>query len=228
MIKAIFMDIDDTIFDFSLCVRGAFWEACAAAKITAVEETYQAFCRIDAALWDMQKAGRLTVDDVVRVRASRFTEAVNASTQAAAFQQAFQRALSAQTVFVQNASSVIRSLSGRFPLYAASNGMLDMQLSRLKSAELLLYFSDVFVSDEIGFEKPDGRFFTECLNRVHFRPEEVLMVGDSLQSDIVGAAKTGLKSCWLNTAKRPNPSGMVPDYEIRELPELLTLHMDDE
>ena len=147
MIKAIFMDIDDTIFDFSLCVRGAFWEACAAAKITAAEETYQAFCRIDTALWDMQKAGRLTVDDVVRVRASRFTEAVNASTQAAAFQQAFQRALSAQTVFVQNASSVIRSLSGRFPLYAASNGMLDMQLSRLKSAELLLYFSDVFVSD---------------------------------------------------------------------------------
>ena len=155
MIKAIFMDIDDTIFDFSLCVRGAFWEACAAAKITAAEETYQAFCRIDTALWDMQKAGRLTVDDVVRVRASRFTEAVNASTQAAAFQQAFQRALSAQTVFVQNASSVIRSLSGRFPLYAASNGMLDMQLSRLKSAELLLYFSDVFVSDEIGF--PSGR-----------------------------------------------------------------------
>ena len=59
MIKAIFMDIDDTIFDFSLCVRGAFWEACAAAKITAAEETYQAFCRIDTALWDMQKAGRL-------------------------------------------------------------------------------------------------------------------------------------------------------------------------
>ena len=61
-----------------------------------------------------------------------------------------------------------------------------MQLSRLKSAGLFSYFSDVFVSDEIGFENPDSRFFSKCLHRIHFRPEEVLMVGDSLQADIAG------------------------------------------
>ncbi len=228
MIKAIFLDIDDTIFDFSQCACGAFWEACAAVKITAVEYTWQTFCRIDTALWDIQKAGRLTIAEVVRFRARRFTEAVNAPEQAAAFQQAFQRALSVRTVFVPDANRVIRSLSSRFPLYAASNGMQEMQLSRLKSAGLLSYFSDVFISDEIGFEKPDGRFFSECLHRIHFRPEEVLMVGDSLQSDIVGGAKSGLKTCWLNMAKRPNPSGVIPDYEIRGLLELLTLHVNDE
>ena len=64
-----------------------------------------------------------------------------------------------------------------------------MQLSRLKSAGLFSYFSDVFVSDEMGFEKPDSRFFSKCLHRIHFRPEEVLMVGDSLQADIAGGEK---------------------------------------
>ena len=71
-----------------------------------------------------------------------------------------------------------------------------MQLSRLKSAGLFSYFSDVFVSDEMGFEKPDSRFFSKCLHRIHFRPEEVLMVGDSLQADIAGGAKSGLKTFY--------------------------------
>ena len=101
-----------------------------------------------------------------------------------------------------------------------------MQLSRLKSAGLFSYFSDVFVSDEMGFEKPDSRFFSKCLHRIHFRPEEVLMVGDSLQADIAGGAKSGLKTFWLNRTKKPNPSDTLPDYEIQGLPELLTLLID--
>ena len=101
-----------------------------------------------------------------------------------------------------------------------------MQLSRLKSAGLFSYFSDVFVSDETGFEKPDSRFFSKCLHRIHFYPEEVLMVGDSLQADIAGGAKSGLKTCWLNRTKKPNPSDTLPDYEIQGLPELLTLLID--
>lgn len=88
-----------------------------------------------------------------------------------------------------------------------------MQLSRLKSAGLLSYFSDVFVSDEIGFEKLDSRFFSECLHRIHFRPEEVLMVGDSLLAE---------------QDKKPNPPGLIPDYELRRLPELLTLLINKE
>lgn len=126
-----------------------------------------------------------------------------------------------------DADHVLHSLSGRFPLFAASNGTLQMQLSRLKSAGLFSYFSDVFVSDEIGFENPDSRFFSKCLHRIHFRPEEVLMVGDSLQADIAGGAKSGLKTCWLNRTKKLNPTDIIPDYEIRGLSELLTLLINE-
>ena len=226
MIKAIFLDIDDTIFDFSQCAHRAFGDACAAVKITPTEDAWQTFCRIDVSLWKAQKEGRLTVAEVVQFRAEHFAKAVNVLGQASAFQQAFQRALSVQTALVPGADHVLRSLSGSFLLFAASNGILQMQLSRLKSAGLFSYFSDVFVSDEIGFEKPDRRFFSKCLHRIHSCPEEVLMVGDSLQADIAGGAKSGLKTCWLNRKKKPNPSGMIPDYEIRGLPELLTLLID--
>ena len=228
MIKAIFLDIDDTIFDFSQCAHRAFGDACAAVKITPTEDAWQTFCRIDVSLWKAQKEGRLTVAEVVQFRAEHFAKAVNVPGQASAFQQAFQRALSVQTALVPGADHVLRSLSGSFLLFAASNGILQMQLSRLKSAGLFSYFSDVFVSDEIGFEKPDSRFFSKCLHRTHFHPEEVLMVGDSLQADIAGGAKSGLKTCWLNRKKKPNPSGMIPDYEIRGLPELLTLQINEE
>lgn len=223
MIEAIFFDIDDTIFDFSQCAHRAFGDACAAVKITPTEDAWQTFCRIDVSLWKAQKEGRLTVSEVVQFRAEHFTETAGAPVTASAFQQAFQQALSVQAVLVPGAGHVVRSLYGRFPLFAASNGMLQTQLSRLKSAGLLSYFSDVFVSDEIGFEKPDSRFFSECLHRIHFRPEEVLMVGDSLLADIAGGMKSGLKTCWLNRTKKPNPSGMIPDYELSGLPELLTL-----
>ena len=215
MIKAIFLDIDDTIFDFSQCAHRAFGDACAAVKITPTEDAWQTFCRIDVSLWKAQKEGRLTVAEVVQFRAEHFAKAVNVLGQASAFQQAFQRALSVQTALVPGADHVLRALSGSFLLFAASNGILQMQLSRLKSAGLFSYFSDVFVSDEIGFEKPDRCFFSKCLHRIHSCPEEVLMVGDSLQADIAGGAKSGLKTCWLNRKKKPNPSGMIPDYEIR-------------
>lgn len=227
MIKAIFFDIDDTIFDFSQCAHRAFGNACAAVRITLTEEAWQTFCRIDVSLWRAQKEGRLTVAEAVRFRAEHFAKAVNVREQASAFQQAFQRALSAQTALVPDADHVLHSLSGRFPLFAASNGTLQMQLSRLKSAGLFLYFSDVFVSDEIGFENPDSRFFSKCLHRIHFRPEEVLMVGDSLQADIAGGAKSGLKTCWLNRTKKLNPTDIIPDYEIRGLSELLTLLINE-
>lgn len=142
MIEAIFGDIDDTIFDFSQCAHRAFGDACTAVKITPTDDIWQTFCRIDVSLWEAQKEGRLTVAEVVQFQAKHFAKAINVPVQASAFQ----RALSAQTALVPGADHVIRSLSGRFPLFAASNGI-----------------------------------------------------------------------------KKPNPSCMIPNYEIRGLPELLTL-----
>ena len=70
------------------------------------------------------------------------------------------------TIFMDIDEKLIRSLSPCFPLYAASNGIKDVQISRLKNAGLFPFFAGIFVSDDIGFEKPDIRFFKVCLSQI--------------------------------------------------------------
>lgn len=223
MINTIFMDIDDTIFDFNQCSYDALFETCALLNITFSEETYRLFRFLDAALWQEQKKGELTVEDVMSLRAGRFAEQTGTPELAGEFQLTFRQALSSQTALVPDAEKLIRSLSPCFPLYAASNGIKDVQISRLKNAGLFPFFAGIFVSDDIGFEKPDIRFFKVCLSRIRRKPDEVLMIGDSLRADIAGAAAGGLKTCWFNPKKQANSSAIIPDYEISGLLEFLTL-----
>ena len=81
--------------------------------------------------------------------------------------------------------------------------MLDMQRSRLQVAGILHYFSDLFVSDDIGAEKPSEAFFEEAMRRSGVAPNEVLFIGDSLQADMMGALRSGIDRCWYNSHAAP-------------------------
>ena len=115
---------------------------------------------------------------------------------------------------------VLERLSADYRIYAASNGVLVMQENRLQLAGLRKYFTDLFVSDDIGYAKPDINYFKECLNRAGLAISEVLMVGDSLASDIAGANIAGIESCWYNPYSLENKSEVEADMEISHLNDL--------
>jgi 2-haloacid dehalogenase len=219
--NVIFLDLDGTVFDFTACSRNALEKACAACGLPYGGEILSAFRQIDDALWEEQRSGRLSVEEVFVRRALQFTGGVcGQKEKAGAFRRSFQDNLAKEAEQVPHAGETLLCLSRKYRICAASNGILSMQRERLRRAGLLPYFSEVFVSEEIGWDKPDERFFQECLRRIGKKPEEVLMVGDSLTADIAGAERCGLKTCWYNPAGKENKAGCRIDREIWDLTDL--------
>ena len=80
---------------------------------------------------------------------------------------------------------------------------------------------DIFVSEDAGSQKPQKEYFDYCFSRIPgIRPSQTLLVGDSLQSDILGGKQAGTDTCWYNPGRLPGRADIRPDYEIRALAEL--------
>ena len=114
----------------------------------------------------------------------------------------------------------MKSLHEKYRLFLASNGTARVQQGRLTSAGLYPYFEKVFISQEIGFNKPSREYFDACFARIPgFEPGKAIMVGDSLTSDILGGINAGLTTVWVNPEGKPWGS-IRPDYEIKALSQL--------
>ena len=131
--------------------------------------------------------------------------------------------------FMEGAQELLLELRGRYRLYLVTNGTAAVQHGRLKSADLPKYFEDIFISEEIGFNKPDVRYFERCFERIpDFKKKNAVIVGDSLSSDIQGGVNAGLRTVWFHPAgaagvpQETAGGGDVPlpDWEIRKLSEL--------
>ena len=112
-------------------------------------------------------------------------------------------------------------MAPRYRLYLASNGAAAVQRMRLKSAGILPYFQNIFISEEMGADKPSLEFFRLCFSAIPgFDPAEAVMVGDSLTSDIRGGRNAGIRTCWFNAKDKPSRPDILPDHTIRTLAEL--------
>lgn len=225
MYKALFFDIDDTLLNFTLCSQSALSKAFRHFDLPYDESTYQLFHKIDSPLWAKQKQRLLSVQDVMRIRFITLFDRLSITIDCKKFQSRFQENLALEYILEPGAFEVIRDLSNRFKLYAASNAILTMQQSRLKLANLSSFFTDLYVSEEIGYDKPDRRFFEECLRRSGLESSEVLFIGDSLEADIQGAYNCHIPTCWYNSRKREDVSGIKIDYTIESLLQLKELDL---
>ncbi|MBQ4268655.1 MAG: HAD-IA family hydrolase [Clostridia bacterium] len=107
---------------------------------------------------------------------------------------------------------------GKYALFVATNGVTDVQTGRLKSIEK--YFRKIYISERLGAIKPMRAFFEKMLSDAGAAVEDCLMIGDSLSSDILGAAQVGMDTCWFNTRGHENTTGVSPTYQIEKLSDL--------
>ena len=219
--RAVFLDIDDTIFDFEKCSEGALKQAFAACGICFSKETLTVFRFVDEALWTLQKQGALNIQEVLEKRSREVMKILGSPEKAETFQSVFQQSLTEEICPVGGIQEALELLyNKKYLVYAASNGFLQMQRRRLEKAGLLQYFQALFVSDDIGAEKPSPEFFQECLRRTGLQASEILMVGDSLAADMQGAQKSGLDVCWYNPKEKENILQVPLRGEIRSMREL--------
>ena len=133
----------------------------------------------------------------------------------------FAKLLESPAVLCDGAEEVLKTLSKKYTLCIATNGMTEMQYGRL--SKIAKYFKRLYISEEMSVIKPLPAFFDRILEDLKVEKSECLMIGDSLSSDIRGANISGIDSCWLNKRGDTKLEGVTPTYEIKTLKELLTI-----
>ena len=151
-------------------------------------------------------------------------EELGVSVEAGLAEDMYENLLCIGHYFMPGAEELLETLHGKYHLYICSNGSKKVQDSRIASSGIAKYFDGIFVSEEMGLNKPDKRYFEACFAQIpDFKRESSIMVGDSLTSDIKGAHNAGLRSVWFNPAHKAMTGDAAPDYEIDALEKLPVL-----
>lgn len=220
MMEFLFLDLDDTILDFHKAERIAIAKTIRDFGIEPTGEVLTLYHRINKAHWEMLERGELTREEVLLNRFAVLFRELGREADAAACARAYEKNLSVGHYFLPGAEEAVASLSKKYRLFLASNGTASVQKGRLTSANLYRYFEKVFISQELGYNKPSKAYFDACFARIPgFDPEKAVMVGDSLTSDILGGKNAGIATVWVNPEHKPW-GGICPDYEIEALHQL--------
>ena len=226
MIQYLFLDLDNTILDFTKAESVAIRKTMRAYGLEPTDELAARYSAINDWHWKALERGELTKPEVVTRRFAVFFGEQGIDVDAQAVAKTYETFLSQGHWFLPGAEKAVKEqLFGKYRLFLASNGTPVVQQGRMTSADLYPYFEQSFISEEIGYNKPAKEYFEIAFSRIPgFRKEECLMVGDSLTGDIQGGKNAGLRTVWVNPNHKTAPDHLKPDYEIEylaDLPKLL-------
>lgn len=227
MIRVILWDIDNTLLSFNKAEVAAFsreFEEFGIGEFT--EELLKDYSVINKRRWQALERGEMTKPEVTVGRFVEFFGLLGIDTSiAVAFDRRYQELLGEYIYFNDDAYEIIKDLKGKVLQCAASNGTKIAQTGKLKNSGLGEMFDLVFISEDLGAEKPAKVFFDKALADVKAQIgevalDEVLMIGDSLTSDIKGANNAGIKACWYNPEGIACDKDVQIDFEIKDLHEV--------
>lgn len=225
MIKYLFLDLDNTILDFSKAEAIAIRKTMREYGLEPTDELADRYSQINDRHWKALERGEMTREQVVTGRFTAFFSEQGIEVDAPTVAKTYETFLSQGHWFLPGAEETVKQkLFGKYKLYLASNGTAVVQQGRMTSADLYPYFEESFVSQELGHNKPAKAYFEAAFARIPgFDPSQCLMVGDSLTSDILGGKNAGLRTVWVNPGHKIAPDHLKPDYEIEFLADLPAL-----
>lgn len=219
MIKAVLIDIDDTIFDFEKCSKNSFLKTLEKFNLKFKEEDFSYFNKVNDILWTKQKLGEINIKEVFIKRDYLMGKYFNIDIEKGLFNDLFVKFLYDEIEMVDGIEDLLLYLSDKYKIFTASNGIYKMQENRLKKSNLDKYFDKIFVSEKIGYEKPDKKFFQKIMDLTKFSNDDLIMIGDSIKSDIIGAKNSKIKSIYFN-----NENKKISDknftYQVKNLSEI--------
>lgn len=224
MIKVILWDIDGTLLDFIKAEHAAIKKCFEIFQLgECTDEMIARYSTINKKYWERLERKELTKSEVLVGRFEEFFAMENIQTECVPeFNKEYQIRLGDTICFYDNSYELVKSLKSRVKQYAVTNGTKVAQDKKLKKSGLIDLFDDIFISEDIGFEKPDIGFFQHVWTCIgEYKPEEVMIVGDSLTSDMQGGNNAGIVCCWYNPKKVPNAKNLKIDYEIEDLNKIL-------
>lgn len=220
----VLFDVDDTLLDFHKAEAAALTRTLTDMGLDPRPEIISLYSRINARQWELLEEGLLTREQVLVRRFDIFFSQLGIARSGQEAKELYEHYLSIGHYFVDGAPKLLEALKGKYELYIVSNGTAAVQAGRIGSAGIAQYFRRIFISEEIGFNKPSREFFDRCFEEIPgFDRARAIIIGDRLTSDIRGGINAGIKTCWFNPKGEPGREDIKADYEISALSQLPAL-----
>lgn len=226
MYKYLLWDVDGTLLDFKAAEKAAIRRLFHEFDFgECSDEDIATYSAINDKYWKALERNEITKPQVLIGRFLEFFEIKGLDlSKAESFNSNYQLALGDTIVFCDEADKLLKELKGQFVQAAITNGTKVAQDKKLHTSGLDEVLDAIFISEVIGVEKPNRGFFERVFEKLEItNPREVLVIGDSLTSDILGGVNAGVDTCWYNPHKAANPGTVQPTYEIADLNDLKTL-----
>lgn len=218
--KLILFDADGTLYDFTRAEREAFEKTLRQFGIHEnLSYLHKEYKKVNLAIWKEFEEKTITSTKLRLERFHRFFTQEKLSLDPVEISPVYLKYLSRGTYLLDGAEDIVKYFHGKCEIALATNGLSDVQHPRIQNSRLAKYFKHIFISEDIGFPKPDRKYFEHIFHKLPFR-DSAIIVGDNLYSDIKGGSDFSIDTCWFNPEKRINESSIVPTFEINDLVEL--------
>ena len=218
----LWFDADGTLFDYNLAEVTALKKTFESLRLRYEDDTLNRYQEINHGLWQALERQEIK-PDVLRVRRFELLLA-NLKLEGVADEMSttYVEQLGLCTDLIDGAYEVLQALHGRCRFAIVTNGLQAVQHSRLSLSKIRHFIDEIIISEEVGAAKPQAAFFEIASERTgHPAKSDVLIIGDSLTSDMQGGVDYGIDTCWYNPASEPRPQDLPIVYEIGHLRELL-------
>lgn len=215
-------DLDDTLLDFGKTESFAMERLFADYGIAPTQENKRIYVELNKAKWRALEKKEITREELFKTRFTEFFALMNIDADGIKANSEFISYVSQGSYLIDGALETCRILHENYRIFIITNGSKKAQHGRLTGSPLMEYIDGVFISEEIGFVKPEKGYFEYVLNSIEEKDKSrILVIGDSLDSDIAGALNSGLDCCWLNNSSEHKEN--YANYEIFNIMQVLEI-----
>ena len=225
MVRFVLLDLDDTLLDFKKSEANAISKTLEKMGVPVTPALIARYSEINEMMWKKLERGERTRDQILTERFEYLYNEIGLDIDALKTWKVYENILSHGHYFTDGAPELLEALYKKYDLYLVSNGTASVQKGRLESSGIEKYFKGIFISQNIGFNKPDKRFFDNVAKSIPcFDPSLAVIIGDSMTSDIQGGINAGIRTIWFNAnGKTENIS---PDFTVSKLCDIPPLLAD--
>jgi len=223
--STILFDADDTLFDFAAAEAYALRALFSELGLTLTPEIDALYQEINGGLWKALEQGSITKKQLTDSRFALLFDRLGQTRDGPVLNERYLDYLSEGSQPFPGAEELCRKLHARgIELDIVTNGITRVQTGRLEKSSLRPYIRHLFISEAVGAAKPSPVFFEHVLNSIAEKDKSrVLVIGDSLSSDICGACNAGLDCCWLSVSSLPKGMSFKPNWHAASIHELLSI-----
>ena len=226
--KVILIDIDDTLFDYKKAednaIRRVFedFEYFEKEKnVERFEEIKKKYNIINKDLWEKLEKDLITRDELKVRRFKELFKVANLSYNPEEFSSRYLERLGEGVFLFDGAEDLCRYMKKKYKVAIVTNGIKEVQTSRIKNSGIAEYVDEIIISDELGISKPHPGIFEYALKKLrHENKNDVIMIGDSQTADIQGGINFGIDTCWINLVGRKENENIKATYKVDTIEEL--------